>query len=414
MCFANPLSFVQNNPNTPADTSKRINGHVPTIADTNANASLADNKTATYSDANAVNAAKAAAAAWKNESNATLKAVVEDVFTAHKNAVKHGLLDFSESGYLRYKLKINPDIADQVDSIGDNYDSWYYDDGYFDGVHWLTIDQGLNRLPQAFGPLVQNRTQFDTRVQGLKYNSETDKISVEHRPHSPYAMETESMEFDYVMNSVPFSLVRLWRLPDYSSLLSRAINTLNYEQVCKVALHYKTRFWEHLDEPIYGGCGTVDIPGVGDLCYPSYNINSTDPGVVLASYLSGIQARTTASMSEEDHVALVQRAMVEIHGDVAHEEYSGSYDRMCWETNENQAGAWCQPLAGQQDLYLPAYFKTEKKSVFIGEHTSYTHAWIFSALESAVRGTTQLLLDMGLVDEAKQVTNEWMARWMKV
>jgi hypothetical protein len=74
--------------------------------------------------------------------------------------------------------------------------------------------------------------------------------------------------------------------------------------------------------------------------------------------------------------------------------------------------AWAAPLAGQQDLYLPAYYKTEFKSIFIGEHTSYTHAWIFSALDSAVRGTSQLLLDMGLVDEAKQVVETWMGRWI--
>ena len=43
---------------------------------------------------------------------------------------------------------------------------------------------------------------------------------------------------------------------------------------------------------------------------------------------------------------------------------------------------------------------------------SITHAWIFSALDSAVRGTTQLLLDMGLVDEAKQVVETWMGRWI--
>jgi hypothetical protein len=76
--------------------------------------------------------------------------------------------------------------------------------------------------------------------------------------------------------------------------------------------------------------------------------------------------------------------------------------------------AWAAPLAGQQDLYLPAYYNTEFKSIFIGEHTSYTHAWIFSALDSAVRGTSQLLLDMGLVDEAKQVVDTWMGRWIHV
>jgi hypothetical protein len=40
----------------------------------------------------------------------------------------------------------------------------------------------------------------------------------------------------------------------------------------------------------------------------------------------------------------------------------------------------------------------------VGEHTSVNHAWIFSALESATRGVVQLLLEDGLVDEAKEVS----------
>jgi hypothetical protein len=30
--------------------------------------------------------------------------------------------------------------------------------------------------------------------------------------------------------------------------------------------------------------------------------------------------------------------------------------------------------------------------IFVGEHTSYTHGWIASAIESGVRGGVQLLL----------------------
>ena len=30
--------------------------------------------------------------------------------------------------------------------------------------------------------------------------------------------------------------------------------------------------------------------------------------------------------------------------------------------------------------------------IFVGEHTSYTHAWIASALDSGIRGAVQLLL----------------------
>ena len=74
--------------------------------------------------------------------------------------------------------------------------------------------------------------------------------------------------------------------------------------------------------------------------------------------------------------------------------------------------------------------------IFVGEHTSYTHAWIASAVESGVRGSVQLLLgkpfperlkvsiesmadvlyhtELGLVDEAKEVVDTWMARWISV
>ena len=179
-------------------------------------------------------------------------------------------------------------------------------------------------------------------------------------------------------------------------------------------MHYKTRFWEHLPDPIYGGCGSTDIPGIGSICYPSYKINSSLPGVILASYESGTPARSLAALTEEQHVALVQRAMITVHGEIAQEQYTGAYDRICWANMEYQAGAWCGPIVGQQDLYLPAYFRTEKHTVFVGEHTSFTHAWIWSALESAVRGTSQLLLDMGLVEEAKEITETWMARWIRM
>lgn len=52
--------------------------------------------------------------------------------------------------------------------------------------------------------------------------------------------------------------------------------------------------------------------------------------------------------------------------------------------------------------------------IFVGEHTSFTHAWISSALESGVRGGIQLLLELGLVDEAKEANEKWMGRWIDV
>ncbi|KAK3679916.1 hypothetical protein LTR78_000293 [Recurvomyces mirabilis] len=410
----NFIPWIQNSPNLPASTSKRRpDGTVPSVTEVkNDPADYAVNANLTYSNATAVALATEGYEDWK--SSVSVKETAINVFEAHKKAIADGLFDYSEAGYINYVLGYSKNTTDQIDSFQDVSPSWDYDTGYFSATKWRTIDKGLSRLPASFIPHVLNRTYLNTTVQGLHWNDSIRKMSVQYRNQSLFAIEPESMDFDYTIVAVPFSRVRLWRLPAYTSLLSRAISQLNYEQSCKVALHYQTRFWEHLPKPILGGCGSTDISNIGSICYPSYKQNSTGPGVLLASYSSGVSARSLGSMTEAQHVAYVQRAMIEVHGPLAETEFTGAHDRICWEANEFQAGAWASPMVGQQDLYLPAYFHTEKQTVFVGEHTSYTHAWIWSALESAVRGTTQMLLDMGLVDEAKEITGFWMARWIRV
>ena len=411
----NFISWIQSSANTPVATSKRRpDGTVPGRIEVASDPAYSTNANLTYYNATAVYEAEVAYEEWTALDRDSIALFASNVYLAHKAAVDNGLFDYSEAGYLKYALGYSNNITDQVASFTDNNPTWLYDSVYFAATEWRTIDQGLSKLPAAFGPQVLNRTIFQTSVSGLSYNETTEKVIVAYRDKNLLDVEPETMEFDYTVVTVPFSRVRLWRLPAYTSLLSRAINELNYDQSCKVAIHYRTRFWEHLERPILGGCGSTDIPGIGSVCYPSYNIYSTGPGVILASYASTITARSLASLTEEQHVALAQRAMVEIHGPIAAAEYTGAYDRICWENNEFQAGAWAGPLVGQQETFLPAYFHTEKHTVFVGEHTSFTHAWIWSALESAVRGTSQLLLDMGLVDEAKEITSFWMARWIKM
>lgn len=372
----NFIKWIQSAANDPATTSKRRpDGTVPGAAEVKANAAYQDNANLTYSNATLVAEASDAFDAWTDLDEAKVAEFARDIYHAHKQAVEDGYFDFSEAGYLRYKLGYSKNVTDEVDSFLDNSPTWLYENVYFSATDWRTIDMGLSRLPAAFGPQVLNRTIFQTAVQGMTYDEEKEKVTVQYRNKNLFDVEPETMDFDYTVVAVPFSRVRLWNpMPDYTSLLSRAIQNLNYDQSCKVALHYKTRFWEHLDHPIIGGCGSTDIPGIGSVCYPSYNINGSGPGVILASYASTVTARSLGALTEEQHVALVQRAMMEIHGDVAREQYTGAHDRICWEFNEYQAGAWCGPLVGQQDLYLPAYFHTEKHTVYVGEHTSFTHA----------------------------------------
>ncbi|KAF2745239.1 hypothetical protein M011DRAFT_469627 [Sporormia fimetaria CBS 119925] len=406
------IPWIQSSPNVPANSNgyRLPNGRIPSAAMIRANSSLRL-PGPEPSDPEAVEIAEEALENFYDNTPERLRNASQNVYKAHKEAIERGLFNWSEANYLRYALNLTADMVDFIAGSGNSAMWDLYDLNYFAASEWRTIDKGLESLPRAFLPHVRDRLTLGRAIDGVVYNNKTGKVSLTWRK-DPFAMEPESEEFDYAVVAVPFSKVRLWKLPKYSSLLDRAIKTMNYAQSCKVALHYKTRFWEKLSPPIIGGCGSVDIYGIGSVCYPAYEVNSSRPGVLLASYSSGTSARSLAALSDADHVGLVQRAMIEAHGDIAAEQFTGAYDRQCWEVDEHQAGAWASPTLGQQDLYLPAYYKTEFKSIFIGEHTSYTHAWIFSALDSAVRGTTQLLLDLGLVDEAKQVVETWMGRWI--
>lgn len=410
----NFIPWIQASNNVPGNSNgfRLPNGRIPSAAQIKSNRTAYTFPAAEGPDEEAQEHAEEALEEFIGVTPEVLREMSTNVYKAHKDAVEKGLFNWSEAAYLKYALNQSADVVDFLTGNGDS-PIWEYDTAYFGATTWRTIDKGLESLPRAFLPHVQDRLTLGRKITGLKHDNSTGKVSIEWR-NDPFAMEPESETYDYAVVSVPFTKVRLWSLPKYSSLLSRAISTMNYQQSCKVALHYKTRFWEKLSPPIIGGCGSTDIPGIGSVCYPAYKINSTGPGVILGSYASGTIARSVAALSTADHVALVQRAMVEVHGDIATEQFTGSYDRQCWEVDEHQAGAWAAPTVGQQELYLPAYYETEFNTIFVGEHTSYTHAWIFSALDSAVRGTTQLLLEMGLVDEAKEIVDTWMARWISV
>lgn len=140
-----------------------------------------------------------------------------------------------------------------------------------------------------------------------------------------------------------------------------------FEPACKVALEFSSRFWEHLDNPIYGSCSTVtDIPGIGSICYPSYNINGTGPATMLGSYISGDGwGERWVSASEEEHVQYVLDAMIEIHGDVAKEQFTGNYNRRCWLLDEYEGGSWAAPDIGMHKEFLPEYFKTYNNVSFL-------------------------------------------------
>ncbi|KAF4496760.1 L-amino-acid oxidase [Fusarium agapanthi] len=250
-------------------------------------------------------------------------------------------------------------------------------------IKWVTVKGSLSRLPAAFEPYVKDRVQYNAKVNGLHYNK-NNTLCVFWKPSGsePFSTPNNVENFDYVLNSVPLNLMKFWKMPRYSSLLKRAIDRTLYANACKVAVQFKTRFWEHLDRPIIGGCTRLTSPQLGQVCYPSWHINSTGPGTMLASYLSDYEATAACAMSEEEHLAYITNALIEVHGDVVEENWTGNYKRQGWEQEEHHAGAFTMQIFGQQHLYLPAFYQTEFNTVFIGEAATFTHIWILVRLRA--------------------------------
>ncbi|KAI1081438.1 flavin-containing amine oxidoreductase-domain containing protein [Whalleya microplaca] len=342
-----------------------------------------------------------------------------NTFKAHKDFIVNGLGGlggdtWSEFAYMVNYLNSTLNDTDVLDGDASSFWDSLYDGVYFGAATWKTIDGGLSRLPLSFHPLVDNVTTMNQKIERVQWLDDSQKVNLQWKDNYTDTVY-QNASYDYTVFALPFSIVKKMRLPSLPTTISNAIDKMPFEAACKVALEYKTRFWEHYEKPIYGGCSTsTDIPGVGSICYPSYCLNCSGPASMLASYASGDWGARWVSVPEAEHVQYMVDAMAEIHGEVAREQYTGNYNRRCWMLDPYEGGSWASPTIGMHQLYLPEYFKTYNNMIFVGEQTSYTHAWIASALESGIRGGVQLLLELGLVDEAKATVEKWMARWIDV
>jgi monoamine oxidase len=380
--------------------------------------------------------------------------MAKNMFKAHKQWLETGLNGLGGDQWSEYAFMVNY-LKGSLNSTDMNggwsaasfWDS-LYEGMYFSAASYKTIDGGLNRLPLSFHPLVDNITAMDRKIERVRYSETDEKVTLQWR--NKYNDTTfQNSTFDYAVIAVPFSVVRRWRLPKLPATISNAIKELNYGSACKVALEFSERFWEHYENPIYGGCSTTtDIPGIGSICYPSYNLNGTGPATILASYISGDMGVRLASMSEKDHVQMVVDAMVEIHGEFTRDLFTGKYNRRCWALDPLQSGSWASPTAGQHQLYIPEYFKTCNKAriaSILARHSLTIRiddlCWrayiVYSRLDrlgfrlgyswrSPAFTRYQLTnivqpftvanrsVELGLVDEAKHAVEKWMARWIEV
>jgi monoamine oxidase len=262
-------------------------------------------------------------------------------------------------------------------------------------LSFCEIVGGTGLLPEALLGALRSPPRMGCEVVALRQS----ESGVEAIYKANGGAELKRQGGDFMLCTIPLPvLARLDVAPAFSAAKRRAIANVFYESGTKVLVPTTKRVWETVDG-IYGGSSATDML-IGPMFYPSDNAridpNSTDisprsseisngPGVLVASYTWGLDARRLGNMPASQREELTIRLAAKVHPEL---DSPGVIRR-----NEVRSWFWDQHRwsGGAFAFYMPGQFATLHRHVvapegrihFAGEHCSRSHSWMQGAFESA-------------------------------
>jgi len=299
----------------------------------------------------------------------------------------------------------------------------------------------LNELPlkwpkkcEIIGGMDRLIDAFRTHIQAAKQGKQTIEIKTEARTTKLRQLETGVEvswkakgkmirdDFDFVICAAPAAATaRIEFNPPLPPAKYEALTNLTYASAGKTIIRCKERFWEQNPDKIFGGGSYTDL--ANQQCwYPSDNSKPkgdelpvygserseaqvTDweaiddrksrlPGVFLAAYMWEGNAKRFASLDQDGRTELILNNVERIHPQLR--SYIEDIDRdvvhCAWDAEASPGGgAWAFFGPGEQYRYQaalcdPIYFDSQNhpRVFFAGEHVAILHAWIQSAVQSAL------------------------------
>ncbi|KAK5875447.1 hypothetical protein CesoFtcFv8_026530 [Champsocephalus esox] len=177
-------------------------------------------------------------------------------------------------------------------------------------------------------------------------------------------------------------------VPPLSIKKMEVLKGVHYDSSTKIILIFREKFW--LKDGIRGGKSITDSPS-RFIYYPSHSFpNNKTIGVLLASYTWSDDSLLFLGASDEDLKELVLRDLERIHGKKVRALCTGVVVKK-WSADPHSLGAFAFFAPFQHlDHYAEEMFRSEGRVHFAGEHTAFPHAWIETAMKSAIRAATNI------------------------
>ena len=236
-------------------------------------------------------------------------------------------------------------------------------------------------LFQAVGGMDKIAAAFEQQVGGLiRYQAEVKSIHNQEQGVKVVYREKGAdkvVEAEHCICTIPLPVLSNID-HNFSSDVSRAIDSVVYMSTGKIGLQFKRRFWEE-DEGIYGGI-THTNNQLTQIFYPSYDYLG-GKGILIGYYNFNDKAVATGNLSYQQREQLALDK-----GRLIHPQYGQEFERsfsVSWHKTKYNLGGWALYSADERETLYKPLLQAEGRVYFAGEHMTYLNAWMAGAFESA-------------------------------
>ncbi|WP_044641972.1 flavin monoamine oxidase family protein [Risungbinella massiliensis] len=249
-----------------------------------------------------------------------------------------------------------------------------------------SIPDGMDRLPNAFLPLLCDQICFYQKVTGITQNSQSATVRVENTQTGAQQL----ISADRLLVTIPYSVLNFVDItpqPVLSSEKRKVIRELHYLPAQKIGIQFRKRFWEEQGQ--FGGQVITDLP-IRFGYFPNPELQQDkEGGVVTASYTWEDDSIIWDIFSIPEKVNEALYELSKIYGKDVY-SYFVTGTAVTW-TQMPYAGGASSFFKPEQELEFRNYIASpEGRIYFAGEHTSSLQGWIQGGIESAIQAAWQL------------------------
>ncbi|KAI4794789.1 hypothetical protein KUCAC02_031840 [Chaenocephalus aceratus] len=337
---------------------------------------------------------------WKSERGKSANQLMQEAMQKVKDYVKAHGCKAALQKYDQYSLEdyLNEEdmSKEAIRMIGDllNQDSVmnlalteaiYLRGDIKNSIKYDEVTGGSDLLTTAFLNVLHVPILLNSKVKRIRQSDRGVIVSYQTDRELPHT----DLHADFVLvTTTAKAALFIDFVPPLSIKKMEVLRAVHYGSSTKIILTFREKFW--LEDGIQGGYSITDGPA-RFIYYPSHSFpNNKNIGVLLASYTWAEDSLLFLGATDEDLKELMLKDLEQIHGKKVRALCTGMVVKK-WSTDPHSLGAFALFTPFQHlDHYAEEMFRSEGRVHFAGEHTAFPHAWIETAMKSAIRAATNI------------------------